>query len=74
MKRESEASHVVILDDNLAISDSLRSILSSHVDIEVIGVASDSVEAVARVEEHHPDAVLMDSQMPGMDGVEATCI
>ena len=72
MKRESEGSHVVILDDNIAISDSLRSILSSHVDIEVISVASDSVEAVARVEEHHPDVVLMDAQMPGMDGVEAT--
>ncbi len=74
MKREWEGSHVVILDDNLAISDSLRSILSSHVDIEVIGVASDSVEAVARVEEHHPDVVLMDAQMPGMDSVESTCI
>ena len=74
MKRESEGSHVVILDDNLAISDSLRSILSSHVDIEVIGVASDSVAAVARFEEHHPDVVLMDAQMPGMDGVEATLI
>lgn len=74
MKRDWEGSDVVILDDNLAISDSLLSILSSHVDIEVIGVASDSVEAVARVEEHHPDVVLMDAQMPGMVSVESTCI
>ena len=41
MKRESEGSHVLIVNDSPAISDSLRSILSSHVDIEVIGVASD---------------------------------
>ena len=71
MKRESEGSHVVILDDNLAISDSLRSILSSHFDIEVIGVASNSVEAVARVEEHHPDVVLMDAQTPGFEATRS---
>ena len=74
MKRESEGSHVVILDDNLAISESLRGILSSHGDIEVIGVATDGEEAIARAEEHRPDVILMDAQMPGMDGVEATCI
>ena len=65
---------VLIVDDSLAISDSLRSILSSHADIEVIGVASNGKEAVASVEEHRPDVVLMDAQMPGMDGVEATRI
>ena len=65
---------VLIVDDSLAISDSLRSILSSHGDIEVIGVASDGEEAVAQAIEHRPDVVLMDAQMPGIDGVEATRI
>ncbi len=74
-KRYSEGNvTVLIVDDSLAISDSLRSILSSHGDIEVIGVASDGEEAVARAEEHRPDVVLMDAQMPGMNGVEATRI
>ena len=65
---------VLIVDDSPSISDSLRSILSSHHDIEVIGVAANGEEAVARAEEHRPDVVLMDAQMPGMSGVEATRI
>ncbi len=74
-KQESEGIVTVLLvDDSPAISESLRSILSSHSDIEVIGVASDGEEAVARAEEHRPDVVLMDAQMPGMNGVEATRI
>ena len=72
-KGESEGKiTVLIVDDSPAISDSLRSILSSHDDIVVIGVAFDGEEAVVRAEEHDPDVVLMDAQMPGMDGVEAT--
>ncbi len=74
-KWDSEGNiFVLIVDDSLAISDSLRSILSSHGDIEVIGVASDGAEALARVVEYRPVVVLMDAQMPGMDGVEATRI
>ena len=74
-KRESEGKiTVLIVDDSLAISDSLRSILGSHGDIEMIGVASDGEEAVARAVEYRPDVVLMDAQMPGMNGVEATRI
>ncbi len=74
-KPESEGIvTVLIVDDSLAISESLRSILGSHDDIEVIGVATDGEEAVARAEEHRPDVVLMDAQMPGMSGVEATRI
>ncbi len=60
------------MDDSPAISDSLLSILSSHGDIEVIGVASNGEEAVARAAEDRPDVILMDAQMPGMDGVETT--
>ncbi|MCH8062348.1 MAG: response regulator transcription factor [Chloroflexi bacterium] len=74
-KRDSKGIvTVLIVDDSLAISHSLRSILGSHGDIEVIGVASDGEEAVARAVEHRPDVVLMDAQMPGMNGVEATRI
>ncbi len=41
-------------------------------DIEVVGEASDGLEAIERVEQLHPDVVLMDVNMPGMDGMQAT--
>ena len=65
---------VLIVDDSLAISESLSGILGGHGDIEVIGMASDGEEAVALAEEHRPDVILMDAQMPGMSGVAATRI
>ena len=46
--------------------------LESADDLAVVGVAADGHQAVALAREHRPDVVLMDLQMPGLDGVEAT--
>ena len=47
-------------------------ILASSEDMEVVGEAVDGAEAVAAVQAHRPDVVLMDIRMPGMDGIAAT--
>ena len=63
---------ILIVDDSAAIRDGLSSLLNQQGDFEVIGFAGDGLEAVARARELLPDVVLMDAQMPNMDGAEAT--
>ena len=63
---------VLIVDDSPTVRDDLASILRANYDMEVVGEAGDGVEAVVRAEQLEPDVILMDAQMPGMDGIEAT--
>jgi NarL family two-component system response regulator LiaR len=63
---------VLIADDHPLFRQSLREVLNSEVDFEVVGEASDGEEAVRLADEIHPDVVLMDISMPKLDGLEAT--
>jgi DNA-binding NarL/FixJ family response regulator len=63
---------VVIVDDHAMLRAGLEQLLAGEPDIEVVGKAADGAEAVALVREARPDVVLMDLQMPGVDGVAAT--
>jgi DNA-binding NarL/FixJ family response regulator len=63
---------VVICDDQAIVRDGLELLLKLEKDIDVVGLAQDGDEAVTLVERTHPDLVLMDLKMPGMNGVEAT--
>jgi DNA-binding NarL/FixJ family response regulator len=66
------ALRVVLVDDHAVVRRGLADLLSSTPDIEVVGAAGDGLEAQSVVDATAPDVVLMDLQMPGTDGVEAT--
>jgi len=63
---------VVIADDQAIARQGLRMILGRAADIEVVGEATDGLDALGQVERRNPDVLLMDIRMPRMDGLEAT--
>jgi len=63
---------VLLADDQPLIRAGLAMLLSAEPDIEIVAEADDGLAAVNEAARLHPDVVLMDVRMPGMDGVEAT--
>ncbi|MGT2750688.1 response regulator [Streptococcus orisasini] len=63
---------VLIADDQELIRESLKIVLSSYKDIEVIGAVDDGTEVLESLKKSQPDVILMDIRMPKMDGVLCT--
>lgn len=63
---------VMLVDDHLIVLRGLKFFLNTQQDIEVVGEAENGRAAIGKMEECHPDVILMDLMMPVMDGVEAT--
>ena len=67
-----ETIRVLIADDHALFRDGLRALLNSVPDVEFVGEASTGDEATAHAAALQPDVILMDIQMPGLNGIEAT--
>ncbi|HSL29702.1 MAG TPA: response regulator transcription factor [Anaerolineales bacterium] len=63
---------VLLVDDNGPVQASIEYMLKQAVDIEVIGKATNGLEAIERAREDCPDVAVVDISMPLMDGIEAT--
>jgi DNA-binding NarL/FixJ family response regulator len=68
----TEPIRILIADDHTLFRDGLRALFASLPHTEVVGEAATGQEAIAQAEALHPDVVLMDIQMPGVNGIEAT--
>ena len=65
-------TRVLVVDDQALMRTGFRMILEAEADIDVVGEASDGLEAIEMAARETPDVVLMDIRMPNLDGVEAT--
>jgi two-component system nitrate/nitrite response regulator NarL len=65
---------ILVAEDDEAFLDALEGVLHAHGDFAVVGRARNGLEAVELAETLHPDLVVMDVEMPVLDGVEATRI
>jgi DNA-binding NarL/FixJ family response regulator len=67
-----DSIRILIADDHTLFRDGLSALLNSVPDTEVVGEAATGDEAITQAEALQPDVVLMDIQMPGVNGIEAT--
>jgi DNA-binding NarL/FixJ family response regulator len=63
---------VLLVDDSRVIRDGLTQVLRGHRDIDIVGQAVDGVQGVDMALQLRPDVILMDINMPGLNGIEAT--
>src|SRR5262245_53115002 len=71
-KQTGTAIRVLLVDDHAMVRNGLRSFLETYPDLEVVGEASNGEEALHSVQALAPSVVLMDINMPRLNGIEAT--
>ena len=69
-KTMSNTIRVVLADDHVFVRDGIKSLLENEANIEVVGEATDGVEALKTVEITKPDLLILDIRMPNMTGIE----
>jgi two-component system, NarL family, nitrate/nitrite response regulator NarL len=73
MTMDKAAITVLLVDDQSIILDGIEALLAQAPHLQVVARASNGAEALEKARFHGPGLVLMDINMPGMDGIEATC-
>lgn len=72
-QRQGEAAiRVLLVDDHAMMRQGLRSVLEAYADVHIVGEAGDGEEAIASVHQHRPSVVVMDINMPRLNGIDAT--
>ena len=71
-ERRQSKIRVLLCDDHAVVREGTRRLLEEEPDIEVVGEASDGLEAIEKAEKLSPDVVAMDVSMPRMNGIDAT--
>lgn len=72
--RKSKAISILLADDHQVLREGLRTLLETEPDLKVIAEARDGVEAIKMAKKHRPTVVIMDIQMPAMNGLQATSV
>jgi len=70
---ETRPVRVLLVDDAARVRHELRQLLELSGVVQVVGEAGDGLEAIRLTTELSPDVVVMDLEMPGLDGIQATC-
>src|SRR5512138_1417952 len=65
------ALRILLVDDHILFRKGLASLISARSDLEIVGEAGDGLEAVTMAQETKPDVILMDVNMPHLNGLEA---
>ena len=65
-------TRIIIVDDHPMVAEGIEAILETYDDIEIAGVLTDGQQAIDRVEDLQPDVILLDLNMPGVNGLSAT--
>ena len=65
---------VLLVDDHVPVRAALRRLLAHYHDVRIVGEASDGQQAIELVASCQPDVILMDINMPRMNGIEATAL
>lgn len=69
---QTVSHRVLLVDDHAMVRQGLRSVLETYADVEIVGEARDGFEALTCVDRLQPSVVVMDVNMPGMNGIDAT--
>lgn len=65
-------TRILVVDDHQMFRDGLKALIALQNDMEIVGEAENGQDAIAKTHKFHPDVILMDINMPIMDGIEAT--